>query len=184
MLFYVCSVNFNISIWSVAYRWAQIDIDLFWYAVIMFIIINIVSNAIIFISVIVIITIPCCSVWRLKWKVELVMDVQQALPISIWRRAVVRYKIVTLDNTRFGLLKKYYQILTGEDDLLKEAIKVTNKETEEVRLCLFIGIQILHIHRLHVILKHVYCIHTGCPAKRKGGFSVLALSNCLVCWLH
>ncbi|XP_072182002.1 uncharacterized protein [Diadema setosum] len=64
---------------------------------------------------------------RLAMQVKLVMEVQQALPIFIWRSAVIRRKRVYVNRARFAWFKKWYRAFTGEKHVLRQASKICIK---------------------------------------------------------
>ncbi|XP_063963704.1 transient receptor potential cation channel subfamily A member 1 homolog [Lytechinus pictus] len=68
---------------------------------------------------------------RLAMQVELVMEVQRALPIFIWRSAVIKFKRFHLNRSCCSGLQKWYRTLTGDQNLLRQAIEVCNKTTTQ-----------------------------------------------------
>ncbi|XP_072178739.1 uncharacterized protein [Diadema setosum] len=64
---------------------------------------------------------------RLAMQVELVMEVQQALPIFIWRSAVIRRQRFYVNRARLAWLEKWYRALTGDKHVLRQASKICIK---------------------------------------------------------
>eukprot|EP00057_Strongylocentrotus_purpuratus_P022835 XP_011677309.1 PREDICTED: transient receptor potential cation channel subfamily A member 1 homolog isoform X2 [Strongylocentrotus purpuratus] len=64
---------------------------------------------------------------RLVMQVELVMELQGALPIFIWRSAVIRFNRFNPNGSCCSGLQKWYHTLTGDQKLLRHAIQVSNK---------------------------------------------------------
>ncbi|XP_071493982.1 transient receptor potential cation channel subfamily A member 1-like [Diadema antillarum] len=70
------------------------------------------------------------KLYHLKMQVEMVMKVQQALPICIWRSAVIRCKRFNVNpsgNRVLTWMRKQYRDFTGTENVLREACRICNE---------------------------------------------------------
>ena len=65
------------------------------------------------------------------------MTVQQALPMAIWRSAMVRHKVVCVDEENLTGLGKYYRALKGFPDFIQRAVAIAESHTSTVS-CFFL----------------------------------------------
>ncbi|XP_072178740.1 transient receptor potential cation channel subfamily A member 1-like [Diadema setosum] len=66
----------------------------------------------------------------LAMQVQLVMEVQQGLPICIWRSSVIRKKHFYMNQASTSWLRKWYRALNGDEERMRQAVKICMKNRE------------------------------------------------------
>ncbi|XP_030851347.1 transient receptor potential cation channel subfamily A member 1 homolog isoform X2 [Strongylocentrotus purpuratus] len=71
---------------------------------------------------------------QLAMQVDLAMEVQRALPLFIWRSAIVSKKMISTKPSRFQGVMGYVRRMNGEDDFLAKAMPIANKPDKDVSI--------------------------------------------------
>ena len=99
---------------------------------------------------------PICEIMYLYCnpKVEMVMDVQEALPTFLWRWSVTRIKTIIPGETGgpYNTIKDWYDTITGEKDIYKEARDVVKRNKHKKEVWLWMTGQEPYFHSLNKVL--------------------------------